>query len=429
MRTEQIHKVIWMVSAAEFEEYVRHNQLDREFQYHDADDIFESFLDSQLSHSPSVLKDLEDNDILAIRDFSIEHPDNAVMAFNHNVLVITTNSASKLSHYEVELANEGGDTKKIKIVARRNVTIILDEIIRAIGFPNFNVHNSGSRLVEFYYVITAVPVKGDSFSLLASTTNLIHGFLKAGQRLHNIGATERKPYMRTIPVFTEYENKISIPVVEASQTKTYFHEYGGVEIASITDAFGQNNSITYPMIIDLTIGKHDFLGASRYVFRTLPVGATGPFSQEHSYQFQPPKPEDIMLFFVPVCKKDGIFLRWLDNANLWHSFLFEKGTEEEKQNRDSNVIEEMNWVHGIMQSMSRPITTEITNEIVCGAPCLNDERYEEVSSIATAQFVEMYSCGSYIPVKIETTSLKKNQNKVQNEVEIKIVSQENTMQL
>lgn len=398
--------------------------------------VIEFLLDSEWVEELGIEQDFNDYihhetnhssvfDLTTNKTCTIEYPDRIGMGFNHNYISIIQGVFNEaISHFTVTVHNDVGTTKTIKVVPHKNRTdILLDEAIRAIAFEEYTLNQT---LWEFDYTINAVQTNGEQTILLSDYSHFLHGYLKPGQRLHNLGAANREPYIKKILVFEGFENVFSIPLIEATHSKPYMMITSATEpLADIVSIFQYNNPRNNECVQIVTIGQGG-VEESYYIFKKAPDMASGSFTEEFNDPFQPPTPDDLVFYLIPVKRKDGVFLRWIDNMGLWHSFLFENGTEENDVTPDSNVLEEHHNTFGIMQTLKRPISVESKTTITCGAPCLDDILYEDVSSIAEAQYVEMYINGGYIPVIVSSTNIKKNVSKLQNTVEVKIVLRENS---
>lgn len=273
--------------------------------------------------------------------------------------------------------------------------------------------------------ITIIDETSD-FAVLTFSTCVICGSLNVGQRFANIGKYDNAShaFVRNITWFKNYPSKYS-----------YFRRSGQIEETYIDNASRAvaggdvNETGIYTQNLDNEF-MQSMQVSSIHEYAAIMLHGTynRVWDDEYDYTYGDnlsDNPDTTIVVFNVCDRKDGVFLRWVDNRGLWYSYLFDIKEETTDTQSDEIQITEHYISAGLQFSGEYPISKTCTKKVVCSAQQLNREEFDDIATIASALYVEMYKCGEFYRVNVTPKSVVKTHKKELNEIEIEILTDQN----
>lgn len=371
---------------------------------------FNAYIQQETNHT-SVF-DLTTNQF----DVSVEFPNDVCFAFNYNSIKISR-------------PQEHTDAEKIIIVVsdaqddsiQRTIEPALYGMETEIPISNLlkqfvSIPNKTSSIVN----VSIYSVSTCKFHLSFQTC-VIFGALNIGQRFANIGKYDNAShaFVRNITWFKNFPSRYSFFARNGQTQKVFINQASEVEDETVIDSTG---------IKVLEASAFDENGYFKDVNDYLAVLLLGSYNRVWQDEFDytygdnlSSNPDNTMLVFNMCCRKDGVFLRWIDNRGLWFSYLFDKKEEVTDVDTSEYSIENHIVAAGMQFGGNTSIDKTETKKIVCNAQQLTKEAFDDICTIGTALYVEMYICGEFYRVNINPKSIVKTHKKELNEIEIEVV--------
>lgn len=124
---------------------------------------------------------------------------------------------------------------------------------------------------------------------------------------------------------------------------------------------------------------------------------------------------------------DGTYLRWIDRLGMYQYFLFSKGKTTRKNKLSTNTIVD-DYPIGDMYFPNHERTSHIDCDVTtkCGAPSLESDIYDYVSTVVTSPIIDMYMGKNrngdelWVPVNIVASNYEYDPKKRLHDLEITI---------
>lgn len=349
--------------------------------------------------------------------WSIVAPNDVCFAANYNSITVTRDDDDTLPRKLKIVASDSSNNSKTYSVnpylyGKETEIPISNVLKQMVSIPDNLSSNVDITIIDETSTVTVL-----TFSLC-----VICGSLNVGQRFANIGKYDNAShaFVRNITWFKNYPSKYS-----------YFRRSGQIDETYIDDASqavaGGNVKTTgiYTEVLDGEMIGHP---VREYAAIMLYGTYNRVWDDEYDYTYGDnlsDNPDTTIIVFNVCDRKDGVFLRWIDNRGLWYSYLFD--IKEEATDTDSDDIQiTKHYISAGMQfSGEYPIAKTSTKKIVCSAQQLNKEAFDDIATIASSLYVEMYRCGEFYRVNVTPKSVVKTHKKELNEIEIEILTDQN----
>lgn len=343
--------------------------------------------------------------------YEVEIPNTILFAYNHNTIGIKctyTTQSQRPSYIEIVINN-----KTIKAYNYNNTfNVCIDSLLRAyVGTLNFPNVTSGNT------TILIVDDTGDEIIYDNQSTELsisvIYGYLLLGQRMSNIGtySEKDKAFIRNITWFSNYKTKFSM-LAFAGQT------FEGRENGSEEETYDYSvNEIDHFVIDYAKEGNKGKISSKQYAVLDNSQ-SQNPYSSVFSSHFAAISPNSTYVNAHICDRTKGLFVRWVDNRGLWYSYLFDEGDHKNETEHSSNRIGSFSVFNNVPYDNSFPISHSLTRKWTGCAVNIDAEKFEDISTIANALYVEMYIEGVFKRVNILSTSVSKNAKKTLADIEV-----------
>lgn len=353
--------------------------------------------------------------------WSIDVPNDVCFAANYNSIKVARGNNDTLPRkLKIVASNSNNNGKEYSIspyLYGKETEISISSLLKQmVSIPDNLSSNVDITIID---ETSTVPV-------LTFSTCVICGALNVGQRFANIGKYDNAShaFVRNITWFKNYPSKFS-----------YFRRSGQIEETYIDNASRAvaggdvNETGIYTQNLDSAFLQSMQASSIReYAAIMLHGTYNRVWDDEYDYTYGDnltDNPDTTIVVFNVCERKDGVFLRWVDNRGLWYSYLFDIKEETTDTQSDEIQITEHYISAGLQFSGEYPISKTSTKKIVCSAQQLNREEFDDIATIASALYVEMYRCGEFYRVNVTPKSVVKTHKKELNEIEIEILTDQN----
>lgn len=250
---------------------------------------------------------------------------------------------------------------------------------------------------------------------------LIWGRVEFGERIGNYGAYAYDPHHgwleRRVHHFVNFPFSVTLMSNQGS-TRRIRIDRGG---------YGDPEDELFTGYEDVVI---DDEYQSRYVIRQdAEAGNKGVWDFTFDYTFGFPPDTTLITTLIPHRDKEGIYLRWVDQAGFLQYYLFKEGETNIKNEPSKHKIYTDYSQNNIGYEAEVPVSVKTKKTISVSAINLNDSTFGYVKSVVSSPIIHMYvgkmKKGEelWVPVTIESTTVKRSSHhkKVSQDVEFTIV--------
>ena len=355
--------------------------------------------------------------------YQISYPEQIVFAYNYNNIVLQSGDRTAFN-YSIEVSDPRNaiETRTINVAsfngeANANISLLLQMVFVAPNaFTSYNVQ---------------ITVKKGDQQILQFSTLVLYAVLSRGERLQHLGLypeTQKAHFERHLTWFSHFPFDVSYLALQ------------GYEISTRHDStpYGAGREIT---INEITTVGVDADTQKQCVIRLRNTGGTSTFNASFDYTFFRLGKEDTLIYVDRCDNKSGFYFRWLDRRGFWMYYLFAEGKNElktELENVKTNQVHTIEqYAVGNMFEDSRAVSIDVTRTINCCAVGLNPEQYDDVSSIATAVYVDLFlgydDTNNHLPIwtpcNVSSSTHAKDMKSELNDFEISVELKETTQRL
>lgn len=375
-----------------------------------------------------------------------------VMAKNRNYIYISdeSNNADLIAAFRVKVLYETTwmnwvEGKEI-IMAYRfgKISVPIDNLLRNL-FADEDIKTKRNKNVKLEFSVLPIYAQEQTFNLYPNIVEgsytynargfyVLYGSLLAGQHLHNLGTEHKQPLVKDVYVFTKFENKVTIPVLYPTKNCPHriIKSLNAPTISCLEENLFEDVMVGDAELVDVTIQKNEVETECWYA--AIPElrgqqegvhnGDTTQFTGQFNWSFQRLNNNEVLYRFIPVTLEHGIFVRWIDNIGLWHSYLFDVKDEETTRKDSDESIAKDYLASGVNHEMLSPIDTTFNKKYQCCATRIGRNISDDIKSIIYSQYTEAFINGAFYLVRLDTNSIKIDTRKELCDIEFNLITQE-----
>lgn len=357
----------------------------------------------------------EESKVVDGKTYDIFYPENITLAYNYNYIKLVCQDGAS-DEYTIRIDKEDEELYKIKAVSFNGEFTADISVMFKLLLDNIEETRTELACVSIY--------RGD-VKIFDFESIVLYAALNLGDRVAMLGTILEnypKHYEKHYIWYKNFPSKYSYLVLEGMKRS---HRSDGGQYSEEMEVF-------YEGILDET----EISANETYVTRLkMPTGQTSVFDKSFDYTFFRLGTEDTVIRYTVSDAKDGHFLRWIDRRGFWMCHLFDKGTVETKTTLGSDTRRQFKEYNAINYPQERVLKIEAKQTLKCCATNLDEEQYEDVSTIATACHVDLFlgydvdGDPIWKPCNISSASHIKSEKKELNDFEISVEYNINTQEL
>ena len=344
--------------------------------------------------------------------YQIDYPERIAFAYNNNAIVFSSNDDSAFK-YSVTVQDNAGyqEARTIEIAsfnhfAKADISLLFQLLFETTVIINRDIK-------------ATVTIKRGSTTITSFECMVLFAVMNVGDRLQNFGIFSNpnaEHYERHITWFANFPFNISLLGINGA---TVYKRYDNMPYGT-----GQAIGSTTEGIQDITPDPDTV--QNKFVIKIKQGESTSTFDDTFDYTFFRLGSEDTIIVAERNNAKCGYYFRWLDNRGFWMQYLFDKGFVETTTETDGTSRSFYDEYNGITFESKRLLGIDTTRTIKCCASSLDPERYEDVATIASAAYVDMYlgrtDLGQdiWIPCNVKPATHSKRDKFELNDFEIEV---------
>ena len=348
--------------------------------------------------------------------YEIYYPEEISFAYNYNHIEIQCSDKTPFN-FDIVVEDPTGfvETRIIKAASYNGeVTIGVSLMMQLIFHAPESIR---SKRADF-------SIKRGEETIFTFSTLVLYSAISMGERIQTLGTYPEGSvdhYERHITWFANFPFTFD------------FLGLSGYEYYERQDSspYGASHAVSEG-IISNTINPNV---KSKYILKLkkIPNVSTSTFDDTFDYTFFKLGKEDSLYIFERCDHKCGYYFRWIDRRGFMMYYLFSKGNRESQTEQNEAKRYEYN---GIYQS-ERVLSIDTEQTISCCATSLDSEHYDDVASIASAAYVDLFlgykddlhHTPIWIPCNVSSASHIKDERRELNDFEIQVKFKETSQGL